>query len=71
MSAARSTAIRVLVVDDHPVVRRGLSALIATFPGFAVAGEAADGEQAVKEVQLATPDSSSAARQRTRGGPPR
>lgn len=48
--------IRVLVVDDHPVVRRGLSALIATFAGFAVAGEAADGEQAVKEVQLTSPD---------------
>ncbi len=48
--------IRVLVVDDHPVVRRGLSALIATFAGFAVAGEAVDGEQAVKEVQLTSPD---------------
>jgi DNA-binding NarL/FixJ family response regulator len=48
--------IRVVVVDDHPVVRRGLTALVATLPGFAVVGEAADGESAVKEVQLVSPD---------------
>lgn len=51
-----AAAIRVVVVDDHPVVRRGLTALIATLPGFAVAGEAVDGESAVKEVQLTSPD---------------
>jgi DNA-binding NarL/FixJ family response regulator len=51
-----SRPIRVVVVDDHPVVRRGLTALVATLPGFAVAGEAVDGESAVKEVQLVSPD---------------
>jgi DNA-binding NarL/FixJ family response regulator len=48
--------ITVLLVDDHPVVRGGLRALIESFDGFAVVGEAADGEQAVREVQLHRPD---------------
>lgn len=48
--------IRVLIADDHPVVRRGLSALLATVEGFEVAGEAADGEEAVREAQLLHPD---------------
>jgi DNA-binding NarL/FixJ family response regulator len=48
--------IRVLVVDDHPVVRRGLTALIESLPGLEVAGEASDGESAVREALLARPD---------------
>ena len=48
--------ITVVLVDDHPVVRGGLRALIESFEGFAVVGEAADGEQAVREVQLHQPD---------------
>ena len=48
--------ISVVLVDDHPVVRGGLRALIESFDGFAVVGEAADGEQAVREVQLHRPD---------------
>jgi DNA-binding NarL/FixJ family response regulator len=48
--------ITVVLVDDHPVVRGGLRALIESFGGFEVLGEAADGEAAVREVQLHRPD---------------
>ena len=48
--------LRVLLVDDHPVVRSGLSALLATSPGVEVVGEAADGLQAVAETVLLRPD---------------
>lgn len=50
------TRVRVLIADDHPVVRRGLGALVDTLPGMAVVGEAADGATAVKETQLRRPD---------------
>lgn len=49
-------AITVLLVDDHPVVRSGLRMLIETLEGFVVVGEAADGEAAVREVQVHRPD---------------
>jgi DNA-binding NarL/FixJ family response regulator len=52
----RTDPIRVVVVDDHPVVRRGLSALLNSLPDVEVVGEAADGEAAVREVQLCAPD---------------
>jgi DNA-binding NarL/FixJ family response regulator len=48
--------ITVVLVDDHPVVRGGLRALIESFGGFEVLGEAADGETAVREAQLHRPD---------------
>jgi DNA-binding NarL/FixJ family response regulator len=54
--AAPDGPITVVLVDDHPVVRGGLRALIESFDGFLVVGEAADGEQAIREVQLHQPD---------------
>jgi DNA-binding NarL/FixJ family response regulator len=48
--------IRILVVDDHPVVRGGLVALLRTIDGIEVVGEAADGAAAVREAQLSHPD---------------
>jgi DNA-binding NarL/FixJ family response regulator len=49
-------SIRVVVADDHPVVRAGLSALLDSLPGIAVVSVAADGRSAVKEVVLHRPD---------------
>jgi DNA-binding NarL/FixJ family response regulator len=50
-----SEPIRVLVVDDHFVVRKGVCALLADAGEIAVVGEAADGRQAVAEAQLLRP----------------
>ena len=48
--------IRVLLVDDHVVVRKGLRALLDREDGIEVAGEAEDGEQAVRSVERLRPD---------------
>jgi len=49
-------AVRVLVVEDHAVVREGLCSLINSAPGMEVAGEAADGLEAVAEAEARHPD---------------
>ncbi len=48
--------VRVLVVDDHPVVRTGVRGMLASGPEFEVVGEAAHGEEAVSQVAALAPD---------------
>ena len=51
-----SKPIRVLIVDDHALVRKGLRALISTKPDIEVIGEAADGDEAVQQTRTLQPD---------------
>jgi DNA-binding NarL/FixJ family response regulator len=51
-----SAPIKLLIADDHPVVRDGLSAMFARDPEFEVVAEAADGAEAVRLAQAYEPD---------------
>jgi len=51
-----SAPVRVLIVDDHPVVRRGLRSFLETHPELEVVGEAADGKEALRMVATGQPD---------------
>jgi NarL family two-component system response regulator LiaR len=48
--------IRILIADDHAIVREGLRALLETEPGMELVGEAADGIEAVRKQQALQPD---------------
>lgn len=54
--AEASPPIRVLVVDDHPVVRQGLRTFLDSRDGLEVVAEAADGEEAVRKARAIRPD---------------
>jgi DNA-binding NarL/FixJ family response regulator len=49
-------AVRVLLVDDHPVVRRGLSSCLALHEQVVVVGEAVDGQEAIQKAKELLPD---------------
>ena len=51
-----SSQIRVLIADDHPVVRDGLRAMLATQPDMELVGEAATGTEAVASARALRPD---------------
>jgi DNA-binding NarL/FixJ family response regulator len=48
--------IRMIIADDHPLVRDGLRKLIETQPDFEVIAEASDGVEAIDRVQKLKPD---------------
>lgn len=56
MPTRQKKQIRVMVVDDHEVVRSGLAAILATFDDLELVGEAANGQEAVKGCGAARPD---------------
>ena len=49
-------AIRIVIADDHPVVREGIEAMLKREPDFKVVGEASNGLEAIKKVRELSPD---------------
>jgi two-component system nitrate/nitrite response regulator NarL len=56
MSAPRSKRIRILLVDDHPVVRQGLRRILSSFEEIAIEGEASSGREAIDLARDIKPD---------------
>lgn len=56
MTTALGPPIRVLTVDDHPIYRGGLAALIAAYPDLQLIGEAGNGQEAIAQYRTLRPD---------------
>ncbi len=56
MTKQTKKPIRVIIADDHAIVRRGIAALLATEPGIDVTGEAQNGREAITLVKKLQPD---------------
>lgn len=50
------TPIRIIIIDDHPIVRQGIGSLLSNYPDFALVGEADNGADGLALVQTAQPD---------------
>lgn len=48
--------VRILIVDDHELVRRGLRSILVTRPEWEICGEAADGSNAIEKARELKPD---------------
>ena len=55
MSAGTNT-IRILAVDDHPLFRSGIAALLATQPDISLVAEASNGREAIQQFRAHRPD---------------
>ena len=54
--SSHSEVIRILVVDDHPLLRAGVAALIGTQPDMTIVGEATSGREAIESFRTLRPD---------------
>ena len=56
MSVEKTVPTRILIADDHDIVRQGICAIIARHHGLEVCGEAADGREAIAKARDLKPD---------------
>lgn len=56
MASAFSSSIKLLIVDDDPMMRLGLTAALGSQPDFAIVGEASDGRQGLEQAAILGPD---------------
>src|SRR5579884_3429190 len=56
MNRHENKAVRILIVDDHPVVQAGLASMLATHKDIEVIGSASSGEEALTMAQQDMPD---------------
>ena len=54
--STEASPIRILVVDDHPVVRQGVAGLVGGHPDMRVVGEASNGREAIQQFRAHLPD---------------
>ena len=54
--SADTNSIRILAVDDHPLVRQGIAGLVAIQPDMTLAGEASNGRDAIQQFREHRPD---------------